>query len=102
MANQDLIPATVFCTHHRIEVSFLRSLHSYGLIALTCTDEDDFLAPDEVAMVERLMRLHYDLQINFEGLDVIQNLLHQQEELQAQVARLRNQLSFYEVRGVDH
>ena len=42
------------------------------------------------------MRLHYDLDINIEGIDAIYNLLKQVEELQSQIITLRNKLNFYE------
>jgi hypothetical protein len=43
-----------------------------------------------------MMRLHYDLEINLEGIDAIYNLLKQVEDLQNQVVTLRNKLNIYE------
>ena len=42
------------------------------------------------------MRIHYDLEINFEGLDAIYNLLNQVESLKEEITLLHNKLRFYE------
>ena len=99
MAEKQMIPAKDFCSYHHIEISFLRSLNDYGLIELIDRDGDNFLEPDEVLVLEKLVRLHYDLHINFEGLDVIQHLLEQHDELTREISALRNKLSFYETQA---
>jgi len=43
-----------------------------------------------------LMRLHYELDVNFEGLDIINNLLNRIDELKQDISRLKNRLEFYE------
>jgi hypothetical protein len=96
MAVQQMIPANEFCSHHHIELSFLRSLHDYGFIALIDRDDNNFLEPDEVLLVEKFIRLYYDLHINLEGLDVIHRLLQRQHELINEITLLRNKLHFYE------
>jgi hypothetical protein len=98
MATTQMIPAKDFCSHHHIEITFLHSLHDYGLIALVSSDDEVYLEPEEVIIVEKLVRLHYDLHINLEGLDVIQGLLERQNELTKEIAALRNKLNFYETR----
>jgi hypothetical protein len=98
MATTQMIPAKDFCSHHHIEITFLHSLHDYGLIALFSSDDEVYLEPEEVIIVEKLVRLHYDLHINLEGLDVIQGLLERQNELTKEIAALHNKLSFYEAR----
>lgn len=96
MEKHDRLSAAVFCTHHHIELSFLQLLHEQGLIELHRQNEEAFLQPDEVGVVEKLVRLHYDLQINVEGLDAIGHLLQRLEALQTEVAGLKNRVRFYE------
>ena len=96
MNQKQMIPAKDFCSYHHIEISFLRSLNDYGLIELIDQDGDNFLEPDEVLVLEKFVRLHYDLHINLEGLDVIHHLLEQQDELTREIAALRNRLNFSE------
>ena len=96
MSFETLIPATDFCFHHRIEISFLQSLQDYGLIEMTTENEACFLHPDQLGSLEKFVRLHYDLHINLEGLDVVHRLLQRMDDLQKETARLRNRLQFYE------
>ena len=45
--------------------------------------------------VEKMIRLHYDLNINLEGVDVIYNLLNQVNSLKKEITDLQNKLLFY-------
>ena len=96
MSREELIPATEFCTHHRIEVSFLRSLQDYGLMEITTIEQNFFLHPEQVSEVEKFIRLHYDLHVNMEGLDVIHHMLQRMEAMQKQLSVLRNKLNLHE------
>ena len=42
-----------------------------------------------------MMRFHYDLNINLEGIDVIARLLKRIEDLQHELRHARNKLSIY-------
>lgn len=42
------------------------------------------------------MRLHYDLEINIEGIDAIYNLLEQVNSLRKEITTLNNRLRLYE------
>lgn len=96
MSREELIPANDFCTHHRIEISFLQSLHEFGLIELNREENKLFLHTSELDAVEKLMRLHYELSVNFEGIDVIKNLLQQMDDMHREMTNLKNKLRFYE------
>lgn len=95
MTTEELIPAADFCTHHRIEVSFLQSLQDYGLVEMQTLHETAYLQPDQVAAVEQYMHLHYDLDVNFEGLDVIQHILQRMEVMRQEMSVIKNRLRFY-------
>ena len=43
------------------------------------------------------MRLHYELDINFEGMDAIINLLKKLQEAEEEMRRLKNKLRLYEI-----
>jgi hypothetical protein len=77
-------------------MSFIDALHDYELVEITITDSEHYLKTNQLNDVEKMMRLHYDLDINLEGIDAIYNLLKQVEDLQNEVVRLRNKLNFYE------
>ncbi|GAA4732387.1 chaperone modulator CbpM [Flavisolibacter ginsenosidimutans] len=96
MSREELISANDFCTHHRIEISFLQSLQNYGLVEMTTVEHNVFLHPEQLSEVEKFIRLHYDLHVNMEGLDVIRHMLERMESLQKEASSLRNRLRFYE------
>lgn len=58
-------------------------------------EEVPYLPPEELPEVEQLMRLHYDLNINMEGLDAVRHLLKRNEALQREIQVLRNRLDAF-------
>ena len=96
MQEENLIPANEFCLHHNIEVSFMDSLKEYGLVEFTLIDEAPFVTIKQLSELEKLIRLHYDLDINLEGIDAIIHLLKKMQTMQDEIAILRNRLRLYE------
>ncbi len=96
MQERTTISANEFCNHHHIEISFIHSLHDYGLIEIEENEGDCLLSHDQLAQLEKMVRLHYDLHINLEGIDAIYHLLNRMEEMQREVVLLRNRLRMHE------
>ncbi|MEO6636672.1 MAG: chaperone modulator CbpM [Ginsengibacter sp.] len=92
MKTEDLIPAKDFCLHHNIEYSFISSLQNSGLITITSIKRSSFIHSDDLGKLEKFVRLHYDLDINLEGIETINHLLDKMEEMQNEITRLRNVL----------
>lgn len=84
------ISVTECCVHYQIETSFVRSLNEYGLIELTRSNEEYFINYGQLADLEKYMHLHYDLDINMEGMEAISHLLNRIRGLQAEITRLQN------------
>ena len=97
MSEENLIPANEFCLHNNIEVSFIYSLQEYGLIEITTKEEQTFLSSSQLNELEKLMRLHYELDINFEGMDAVINLLKKLQEAEEEMNKLKNKLRLYEI-----
>ncbi|WCT14062.1 chaperone modulator CbpM [Mucilaginibacter jinjuensis] len=95
MATENLIEASVFCTYHEIEYSFISELEEHGLIHLSLVNEQRFIAGDQLQQLEKMVRLHHDLDINIAGIEVVVNMLQRMEELQRQNTNLKNKLSLY-------
>jgi len=85
-----------FCVHYNVPQSFIDSLSNFELIELIDLDTHKHIALKDIAHVEKLMRMHYELQVNFEGLDVINNMLAKINSLQNELEVLKNKLDFYE------
>ncbi len=92
MLREELVNAQEFCLHNQVELSFINSLNEYGLIDITTIEEQPFLESSKLWLLEKMIRLHYDLHINFEGLDAINCLLDRVENLQQEVNLLRGRL----------
>ena len=89
MKKEDLIPAKDFCLHHNIEYSFIGTLHNSGLINVTSIKRSSFIHTDELHKLEKFVRLHYDLDINVEGIETINHLLDKIEDMQREIMRLK-------------
>lgn len=89
MTSENSILIEECCQHYRIETSFVRTLNEYGLLELTYTNESYFINNDQLSLLERYMHLHYDLDINMEGMEAISHLLEKVERLQAELRLLK-------------
>ncbi|MCB0696884.1 MAG: chaperone modulator CbpM [Chitinophagaceae bacterium] len=96
MEKAELIPASDFCTHYSISFHFVEELQEAGLIEVVNFEEQTYIHPDHIATMERLARLHTDLDINMEGIAAIAQLLQQVEDLQEQLRSMSARLSIYE------
>lgn len=85
-----------FCEFHNVQYSFINSLNEFGLLEIQVIEENEYIDPEQIRELESIMRLHYDLEINLQGIDAIRNLLNRVSELQDEVRILRNRLSRYE------
>ncbi|MBP6575400.1 MAG: MerR family transcriptional regulator [Flavobacteriales bacterium] len=96
MSTEQLIAVEVFATHQGVEATFVHALHERGLVHITVVQEQHFLEPEQLARIEQLARLHYDLDINLEGLEAISHLLDRMDTVQQDLRMLRERLRLYE------
>lgn len=79
----------------QIEPDFIRALHQSGLIHCQINGQDYFIDSDELPQIEQYARLHYDLDINLEGIEAIAHLLSQIESMQKEIRKLQEHMTFY-------
>ena len=96
MQNENLISVTACCKHYDIEVSFIHSLDQCGFIKIVSVDTAEFLDTDELQTLEKFIRLHYELDINMQGIEAINFLLDRVQNMQQQIAFLKSKLTVYE------
>jgi hypothetical protein len=97
MENNNLVLIEQICLYHDIEVSFVNSLHEFGLIEVIVVENNRYLSHEQLRDLEKLIRLHYDLNINLEGIDAVSMLLRQIEALREELKNTRNKLRVFEV-----
>ncbi len=88
----ELIHITDFCLSHQIEESFIIELKTYELVKLEIMDNQLYMQVEELPKVEKMVRLHHDLEINIEGIQAIYHLLERTQKMQDEIRLLKNQL----------
>ncbi|MEO6583965.1 MAG: chaperone modulator CbpM [Ferruginibacter sp.] len=93
---EQLISTHDFCNYYKVEASFISSLQEHGLIEITTIEQNSFIDLDHLKNVEKFIRLHYDLDINLEGIEAITYLLNRLKYMEEEIILLKNRLAMYE------
>lgn len=96
MTKDEMVPAKEFCMSHNVEISFLNSLSESGLLETTTIEETVFISHDQLPELEKLVRFHYEMDINLEGIETIHHLLQQLRAMQDEIRAIKNRLNLYE------
>lgn len=96
MISKYLIPTHTICTHYNIEISFVDELNRMGLIQVEIIKHQQFIHQDQIGNLEKIIRIHNELNINLEGIDVVLNLLEKERALNEELIALKNRLKRYE------
>lgn len=96
METQELIIVEVFCQECQIETSLIWELEEFGLIKTIQQNETRYIDKNQIITVEKIIRLHTDLNINKEGIEVILDLLEKVNQLNSDIKMLKSRLSLYE------
>ena len=89
---ENLIATKTICTYHEVEYTFINSLGEAGLLELTVIDETTYIPENNLQKLERMIRMHNDLEINIAGIEAITHLLDRVEQMQEEMRMLRNRL----------
>ena len=96
METQELIIIDVVCQEYQIEINLINDLESFGLIETIVHNENKYLDKNQLVHVEKIIRLHNDLNINKEGIEIILDLLEKEKQLLLEIKYLKNRLGLYE------
>lgn len=96
MEKKQLIAARTLCSKYNIEYSFVILLNEFGLLQIEKIEQNIYVHPDQIGVLEKMIRLHEELHLNMEGIDVVFNLLQKEEILRQEIIALRNRLRLYE------
>jgi pyridoxine 5'-phosphate synthase PdxJ len=90
-----LINISKVCKNYEIKEALLIALSDFDLIQIKQLDDQQYIHENDLAVLEKMVRLHNDLAINLEGLEVINNLLVKISQLNKEVSSLKTQLNRY-------
>jgi len=90
-----MIDTLACCNYYNIEYSFITSLQQHGLLDITTIQETAFIPAHELQKLEKLIRLHYEMDINLEGIETVSYLLEKVAHLQDEMMHLKNRLRVY-------
>ena len=96
MEVKDFIPVIQLCSNYKVEISFLNELHDVGLIEIVTYEQTSYLHQDKINDVEKMIRIHHELKVNTEGIDVVFNLLQKVDDLQSELNTIKDRLRLYE------
>lgn len=96
MKIKHFIATKTICSQYNIEFSFVDALNKIGLIQIKVIEQNKFIHQDQIGDLEKMIRLHHDLNVNIEGIDIVFNLLDKERELRNELNILKNKLKFYE------
>lgn len=77
------------CRSNNIEIAFIKELHQNGLIEITVIESQEFVHEDQVAQIQKYQNWYYDLELNIQGIEIVQQLLHKIESLKSQIQTLK-------------
>jgi chaperone modulatory protein CbpM len=92
MSAKHLIATTDFCVYHQLEHTFITGLEEAGLVQITIVNNTPHIPESELHKLERMIRLHNELDINIAGIEAITHLLERIEDIQEEMRVLKNSL----------
>jgi hypothetical protein len=93
MENSNLIAIDSFCSFHNVDVSFVSAIQEEGLIVLVFEEESGFIHEENLALLEKMVRLYKNLEINPEGIAAVLHLLDRIDFLQEENQSLKRRLT---------
>jgi hypothetical protein len=96
MIEENLVPISTLCVHYEVEMSFFSELNEYGLIEIDKQEQTECIRVERIPEIEKMIRIHRDLRVNMEWIDVVWNLLQKMDELQNELTAMRSRLRLYE------
>jgi hypothetical protein len=96
MNTENFILIPTLCSHYKVELAFFIHLNEMGLIEIQTIEQNQYIHQDSIYEIEKMIRMHHELDVNIEGIDVVLNLLQKIDALKTELNLVRNRLRLYE------
>lgn len=90
------IPVPTLSTHYGLEVSFFSNLGEIGLLRIELIEQEPYIHEDSLRDLEKIIRMHRELELDPESIAVVFHLLQQIDELKTELEAVKNRLRLYE------
>ena len=97
MATTEMILIQQICTYHDIEFTFIHKLNELGLIEIYTVEDYKYIHEEQLKDVEKMIRMHRELNINIEGIDAIYNLQQRIDQLEQELMQTKNKLKAFNI-----
>ena len=92
---ENLIATSDICIYHEVEYAFINSLGEAGLLELQAAGQTTYIKESELQKLEKMIRMHYELEINIAGIEAITHLLEKIEQMREEIRLLKNRPGTY-------
>lgn len=96
MKTDKLIKVSELCTHYHLDRSFFEQIEYYEMIEIRSVEDDKFIHRKQLRKLEKIIRLHNELEINLQGIDVIFEMMSKIKKLEDELREVHNRLELYE------
>jgi len=96
MSKNNYIQIDILCKLYQVEPALFERLDDIGLIQTTQVQSTLCVDEAHISQIDKILRLHHDLEINPEGIDVVMNLLSRIEALEQSLIEAKNRLKIHE------
>ena len=93
---EDIILTEEYARQSHTDIHFINQLGEHGLIQITVLEQRKYIPSHQLPLLEKYTRLHYDLDINMEGIEAISHLLQRLENIQNEMETMRRTLRLYQ------
>jgi hypothetical protein len=95
MKSDKLVLVATICDHYSLELPFFDQLDHHGMVEIVQVGQDPYIKENQLSILEKVIRIHHDLQVNLDGVAVILDLVDRIELLQQENRNLRRQIRVY-------
>nr|MBC7613626.1 MerR family transcriptional regulator [Pseudopedobacter sp.] len=96
MSQENYIALSTVCRHYEIEMTLFQQLNETGLIEVIEIQESPCIHENKLKNLEKMLRLHQELEINAAGIETIFHLVDRIQNLQQETIDLKSRLKLYE------
>lgn len=96
MEKENYILLQDFCEVTKAKPEFLMQLFEHDLIQHITYNNTPAIHQKELPTIERMLRLHYDLNVNIEGLQIITHMREKMMLLQEEILLMKRKLKRFE------